>query len=325
MILAGDIGGTNARLGIFTEDASNPVTIRIEEYPSRNYTSLDQVIYEFLSKTPEPVRVFCFGVAGPVTNGVARPTNLPWVLDQAQLEAKFNVRVILINDLEANAYGVATLGLEDLATLQSGDPRNYGNGGVIAAGTGLGEAGLFWNGKTHLPWACEGGHCSFSPCNQEERELLEFLWKKWEHVSWERVLSGPGLFNIYQFFRDTGKGSEPSWLAEQIREGDPSAAISKAALQGQSELCEKTLNMFVSLYGSEAGNLALKTMALSGMYLGGGIAPRLIGKLKEGIFQRAFTAKGRLEKLLEGIPVHVIMNDRTGLRGAARCGALLSQ
>jgi glucokinase len=229
---------------------------------------------------------------------------------------------LLINDLEANAYGIATLGPGDIATLQEGEPGRRANQCVVSAGTGLGEAGLFWDGAGHRPFACEGGHTTFAPGNKEEIALLEYLMRGLDHVSWERVLSGPGLHNVYQFLRDTGRGAEPAWLADHLAEGDPSSAIAEAANRGKSGLCEQALDMFVALYGSEAGNMALKTLSLGGVYLGGGIAPKILGKLREGVFTKAFAAKGRMRELLETIPIHVIVNDQTALKGAARCGAL---
>jgi glucokinase len=322
VIVAGDVGGTHARLGTFSEDPAHQAPIRVQVFATHQYKGVAEVIREFLSNDKESIRICCFGVAGPVDNGVARPTNLKWVLDQREMSAVLGADVLLINDLEANAYGIATLGPGDVATLQAGEPGKGANACVVSAGTGLGEAGLFWDGMTHRPFACEGGHCTFSPRNKEEIALLQYLMRELDHVSWERVLSGPGLHNIYRFLRDTGRGAEPAWLAERLAQGDPSSAIAEAALHGKSELCEKALDMFIAIYGSEAGNMALKTLSLAGVYLGGGIAPKILGKLREGVFTKAFAAKGRLRGLLERIPIHVITNDQTALKGAARCGAL---
>jgi len=322
MIVAGDIGGTHTRVGVFSGGPALPRLDRFAEYKSRDYPSMEHIVQEFLGSSSRP-RGFCFGVAGPVVDGVARPTNLPWELDTPRMSATLGAPVTLINDLEANAYGVATLGEHDLTTLQEGSRGEHGNAAVISAGTGLGEAGLFWDGGGHRPFACEGGHCTFSPRNEEEIELLQYLLEKFAHVSWERLLSGPGLFNVYQFLRDTGRGAEPDWLTAQLSGGDPAAVISDAALHGKSALCEKSLDFFVRLYGSEAGNLALKTLAVAGVYIGGGIAPRIAGKLKEGSFLQAFLAMGRMQPLLEKIPVHIITNEKAALLGAARRGMLL--
>ncbi len=323
MIVAGDIGGTHTRVGAFSGGPALPKLDRWAEFKSKNYPSMEAIVEEFLGSSGDTPNAFCFGVAGPVVDGTAHPTNLPWQLVSADMAQTLGAPVILINDLEANAYGVATLGAEDLTTLQEGAARERGNAAVISAGTGLGEAGLFWDGANYRPFPSEGGHCSFSPTTEEEMELLTFLRKKFQdHVSWERVLSGPGLYNIYQFYRDTGRASEEKWLADQVLAGDPAAVIADCAEHGRSELCGKALNLFVSLYGSEAANLALKLLSVAGVYLGGGIAPRLVGKLKEGPFLDAFLAKGRMRSVLENMPVHVITNEKTALQGAARRGML---
>jgi glucokinase len=227
-------------------------------------------------------------------------------------------RAGLINDLEANAWGIALLEARDVAVLQGGAPDASGNAAIISAGTGLGEAGLYWDGKEHRPFATEGGHTDFAPRNRLESELLEYLLKQFQRVSYERVVSGPGLLNIYRFLRDGGRAEEPPWLAEAMRQEDPPAVIAQAALDGKSELCVQALDLFVSLYGAEAGNLALKVLATGGVYLGGGIAPRIVQKLREPVFLDAFTFKGRMRALLQAMPVRVILNDRVALLGAAR-------
>jgi len=327
MILAGDIGGTHTRVGAFSGGPASPKLDRWAEFKSKDYPSMEKIVEEFLGNAPggkpDQPEGFCFGVAGPVVDGTARPTNLTWQLVSDEMSKTLGGPVVLINDLEANAYGVATLGREDLVTLQEGVGKEHGNAAVISAGTGLGEAGLFWDGANQRPFASEGGHCTFSPTTEEESELLTFLRKRFnEHVSWERILSGPGLYNVYQFYRDTGRATEEKWLTDQIEAGDPAAVIADAAEHGNSELCAKALNLFVSLYGSEAANLALKLLSVAGVYIGGGIAPRMVGKLKEGPFLEAFLAKGRMRSMLERIPIHVITNDRTALQGAARRGMM---
>jgi glucokinase len=325
MIIAGDIGGTHTRMGTFSGGLGSPKLDRWQEFKSKDYDSMEKIVEEFLKGGDAGLKPegFCFGVAGPVVDGTARPTNLSWNLVAAKMTETLGAPVSLINDLEANAYGVATLGPEDLVTLQEGAAKEHGNTAVIAAGTGLGEAGLFWDGSCYRPFASEGGHCTYSPDTAEQVDLLNFLRQKFpDHVSWERVLSGPGLYNVYQFFRDTGRAAEEPWLAEAIDGGDRAAVIADAAEHGKSELCEKTLNLFVSLYGSEAANLALKMLSVAGVYIGGGIAPRILGKLKEGPFLEAFLAKGRMRIILERMPIHVIMNDKTALQGAARRGML---
>ena len=306
--------------------ASCPKPFASSSFPSRDHASLGEIVARFTKDSRFPVDRACFGVAGPVRDGRCETTNLAWVVDSRDLASQLGLpldRVALINDLEANAYGIPLLKAEDLASLNEGSPDLAdSNAAVISAGTGLGEAGLVWQGKHQLPISSEGGHASFAPENDEEAELLAFLRREYGHVSVERVLSGTGLHNIYRFLRDTGRGKEPVWLAERMRETDPAAAISEAALEGRSDLCTHALEMFVAIYGAEAGNLALKLLASAGVYVGGGIAPKILVKMKEPAFMRAFTAKGRMGPLLEAVPVRVILNDRTALLGAGRCAAL---
>jgi glucokinase len=323
MILAGDIGGTNTRLAL-VDAASGALRIVAERtFPSRERTSLEAAIAEFLSLNKCDLVRASFGIAGPVLNGRCEATNLPWVVDSRNLAKRLHLkRVGLINDLEANAFGIATLPSKDFVMLNKGTRNAKGNVAIISAGTGLGEAGMYWDGKIHRPFASEGGHVDFAPRNQLEMELLDYSLRRYRRVSYERLVSGPGLVNIYQFLRDTGKGKEPPWLAERMRHEDPAPLISQLAMEGRILLCIQALELFVSLYGAEAGNLALKLMATGGVYLGGGIAPKIISKLKEPEFMNAFTAKGRMRPMLQEIPVRVIMNSKTALLGAARHAAL---
>lgn len=323
MILAGDIGGTNARLAFFTVERRKLKPLIEHVYPSRQHRNLESVVQKFVSDNRLAPEHACFGIAGPVSGARAEMPNLRWTVEASSVANQLSIAsVSLINDLEANAYGVAVLERKDFEVLNAGASDAIGNAAVIAAGTGLGEAGLYWDGKRHHPFPCEGGHVDFGPIDDLQLEMLRHLRGEFGHVSWERVLSGPGLFHIYRFLRDTGRGEEPAWLKEEIAEGEPSAHVSRAALEGKSALCVQALEVFVSLYGAEAGNLALKIMATGGVYLGGGIAPKILGKLKQPPFMKAFTAKGRLKNLLEAIPVKVILNDKTALLGAARCAAL---
>jgi len=323
MILAGDIGGTNSRLAFFTV-ANGRLKPEIERvYPSRDYSGLELVVRKFVSEYKLSVGHACFGIAGPVSHGRSHMPNLKWTVESSVLARELGIaQVSLINDLEANAYGVAELEEKDFAVINAGAPGSEGNAAVISAGTGLGEAGLFWDGRVHRPFACEGGHSNFGPADELQIELLRYLIAEFGHVSWERVLSGPGIFNIYKFLRDTRRGEEPAWLTEELKQGDPSAHVSAHGLDGKNELCVKTLEMFVSIYGSEAGNLALKLMATGGIYVGGGIAPRIISKLTKAGFMRPFADKGRMKEMLEAISVKVILNDKTALLGAGRCAAL---
>ena len=323
MILAGDIGGTNARLAYFTIEDGRLRSLIEHVYPTREHRNLESAVGKFVGDNALRPRHACFGIAGPVTRGRAEMSNLNWVIESASLAKLLRIGpVTLINDLEANAYGVGAMEPADFEVVNAGAPDAIGNAAVIAAGTGLGEAGLYWDGRRHHPFACEGGHGDFAPNDDLQCELLHQLRREFGHVSRERVLSGPGLFSIYRFLRDTGRGQEPPWLTGELSDGDPAARVSTAALEGKSALCVQALDLFVSIYGSEAGNLALEMMATAGVYLGGGIAPKIIGKLREPGFMSAFAAKGRLSKLLEAIPVKVIMNDKAALLGAARCAAL---
>ena len=323
MILAGDIGGTNARLACFALRGGRLTSVLEEDYPSREHATLEEIVERFVSAHNMQVERACFGIAGPVENGRVVTPNLPWVVDRSELAGRLGISAVwLINDLEANTYGIATLAPQDLLVLNQGSRDRNGNLAVIAAGTGLGEAGAYWDGGMHRPIPCEGGHCDFAPRNELETELLQHLLKQYDHVSYERVLSGGGLVNLYTFLRDTGRGEELAWLAEEMRQQDPAAAISKAAMEGRSGLAVDALRLFVSLYAAEAGNLALKFKATGGVFVGGGIAPKIIDKLNQPTFMQAFTAKGRLRPLLEAIPVKVILNDKTALLGAARRAVL---
>lgn len=326
MILAGDIGGTNARLAVFEPGAGRLRRGPEAVMPSRAYSGLDAAVREFLAAHAVTVTSACFGVAGPVKDGRAEVTNLPWVVDAGDLSAALGIpNVVVINDLEASANGIGELGPEDFATIHEGAPGVKGNAAVIAAGTGLGEAGLFWDGARHHAFACEGGHADFAPRNELEADLLRYLLARWDRISYERVLSGPGLFNLYSFLRDTGRGEEEPWLRDALAKGDPSAAVTEVGLRGASPLCVAALDLFATLYGAEAGNLALKLFATGGVYLGGGIAPKILPKLREPAFAAAFTGKGRMRPLMEAIPVRVVLNGQVALVGAARRAALVTE
>ncbi|HEU4684127.1 MAG TPA: glucokinase [Nitrospira sp.] len=349
MILAGDIGGTKTHLALFEWKQGRVDPIRAESFHSTDYAALDEMLEEFLTppKPPTPlagidtsgdetqpppaqdpprIEAACFGIAGPVIENHSQTTNLPWIVDGADLEKRFDIPTVrLLNDLEATAHGLLLLRSEELHTLNIGTPPVQKQAiALIAAGTGLGEAILFWDGTRYRPMPSEGGHADFAPNNDQEIELLRHVRTQYLHVSYERVLSGPGILAIYEYLRDTKK-NEPTWLAEKIAVGDPAAEIAEAGLKGQAEIAKQTLDLFASIYGAEAGNLALKAMALNGVYIGGGIAPKLLTKLKDGTFMKAFTNKGRYKRLMSSIPVHIILNDRTGLLGAASVAARLAQ
>ncbi|MDE2485525.1 MAG: glucokinase [candidate division NC10 bacterium] len=324
MILAGDIGGTKTVIGLFEEAGNRLQPIREDTFPSQHYSTLEEILNQFLGPgSHTSLHVACFGMAGPVIEGKSKATNLPWELDERRLAEALRVpQVKLLNDLQVTAYGMLHLESTDLCVLQPGLTRK-GNIAVIAAGTGLGEATLYWDGKCYHPIATEGGHTDFGPQSDLEVELLRYLQRECGHVSYERVLSGPGLFNIYRFLRDSGIAPEPEWLRKRIAEDDAGAVISEIGLTGDDPLCTKALDLFVSLYGAEAGNLALKAFAIGGVYVGGGIAPKILPKLQDGTFTRAFADKGRFAELLRSIEVKVALNPRTPLLGAAHYGLRL--
>lgn len=319
MILAGDIGGTKSLLAFFSPDGDPRAARHERSLPSREYPGLAAVLSDFLREAPGPVERACFGVPGPVVAGRCETPNLPWVVETAELHRLLGVEVLLINDLEATAYGIATLRAEELVMLSEGQPNPQSNAALIAPGTGLGEAILFWDGRQHRPSASEGGHADFAPRNELEIELLRYLLKTYKHVSYDQVITGRSLRQVYDFFRDTSRGEEPAWLKEELaRATDPAAVISRAALEKRSELCVQALDLWVAVFGAEAGNLALKALATAGVYLAGGIAPKILPKLKDRTFLSAFCDKGRLSALVAQMPVRVILNDKTALYGAAR-------
>ena len=322
MILAGDIGGTKTILALFERDGLFAPAVE-ETFPSQKHKTFDEIVDVFLARHKPKIALACVGVAGPVKDGRCEATNLPWVVDASQLARELGIaRAWLLNDLEAYAYGIAALRPEDLAVLNEGAHDAQGNRCVVAAGTGLGEAGIFWDGTGWRPFASEGGHTDFAPTNELEIELLRYLLQRHERVSWERLVSGMGLVNIYRFLKETGREEEPPWLAEAMRAEDPGAVIGRHARDGRSPLCAKALDVFLELYGAETGDAALKMMATGGVYVGGGIAPKNLERLKEGPFLRRFLAKGRMRALMESMPVRVILNEKTGLLGAAQ-GAFL--
>jgi glucokinase len=324
VIVAGDVGGTSTRVALFEIRGRQLAPARLEKYPSRAHRGLCEIVRAFMATETRPVRQACFGIAGPVIDGRVDTPNLPWMVEAADLARELGLpRAWLINDLEANTHGIAALEPSDLAVLSPGEPSATGNIAVISAGTGLGLAGAYWDGVRHHPFAGEGGHADFAPHDALQVELLRHLQRKLGgHVSWERVVSGPGLHALYEFLRDSGRGTEPVWLRDAMKRRDPSAIVSQAGLAGTSELCVRALDLFVRLYGSAAGNHALTLKATGGLYVGGGIAPRIVERMKSGLFMDAFLDKGRLRGMLERIPVRVILNDEAALLGAARYAAL---
>ena len=329
MFLAGDIGGTKTNLGIYSPEKGAREPLFESTFPSPKYSSLETLTREFLNTADVTVDSASFGVAGPVIKGQAKTTNLPWLIDEVQLRKTLHLKSVrLLNDLEAIAYGVTTLGQKDLHTLNKGVALLGGTLAVIAPGTGLGEAFLTWNLTRYQAHASEGGHADFAPTNPLEIDLLHYLRDRFGHVSYERICSGQGLPNIYGFLKDRGYAVEQDWLADQLKAvDDPTPVIVNASLDREKpcELCIATLRIFVSVLGAEAGNLALKVLATGGVYLGGGIPPRIIPALEDKEFMESFTGKGRFSELLARMPVHVIMNPKIALIGAAYYGLELLQ
>ncbi len=327
MILAGDIGGTKTLLAAFDAGPHGVKMMHEVSYPSQAFDTFREILEDFLGRDHiAPFEAVCVGVAGPVVDGICRATNLPWVLSETDIsETAEGAKTKLLNDLESTAYGMLHLDDDSLACLNppTGEVRP-GNIAVIAAGTGLGEAYLYWDGSQHRPIATEGGHSDFAPRTDEEVELLRYMRHELGgRVSNERILSGPGLFSVFRFLRDTDRYPEPAWLAAELADGDPSPTISKAASEKAEPICVAAMNLFCELYGAEAGNMALRALTTGGVYLGGGIAPKNLDFLKNGSFLRGFLDKGRFSKLMQRTPVYVSLNPRTALIGAANYGATL--
>lgn len=327
MIIAGDIGGTKTNVALFeSEGLRLDRIIAQRSYPSGKYGSLEDILREFMAELSPRVTHACFGVAGPVKEGRVEATNLAWDVSAESLAETLGVRrLTLINDLEATAYGIEVLQPSQFYVLNHGaETVQVGHRALIAAGTGLGMAGLFWDGQRYRPMPSEGGHIDFAPRNERENDLLAYMKEQLggRRVSYERVLSGPGLVNIYKFLRDRGYCEEPGWLAEEMRGGDPAAAIARAGLSAKSDLAVTALDMFAEIYGSMAGNLALILIPTGGLFIGGGIAPKIIEKMKDGAFQRGYRDKGRMSPVVEAIRVCVILDDKTALYGAGRAALL---
>jgi glucokinase len=320
-LLAGDIGGTKTNLAVFLSptDLQNPHAEAT--FASARYGSLEAIVREFLTQVSVTVERAAFGVAGPVVSGRATITNLPWAMEEEELRKALDLdAVYLQNDLVSIATAVPSLKAGDLHTLNEGEPEPAGAIAVVAPGTGLGEAYVVWDGSRYRAYASEGGHVDFGPTDETQIELLRYLQARHEHVSYEWICSGMGLPNIYGFLKESGCAEEPVWLAERlVQTEDPTPVIVNAALDRDRpcELCGAALGVFVSILGAEAGNLALKVLATGGIYLAGGIPPRILSVLEDGRFLQAFRQKGRLSKLLVSIPIHVVINSKIALLGAA--------
>jgi len=321
-LLAGDVGATKAVLALFSLGLGPGQPSQEQTYACRDYDDLESIVASFLSGTDTPLERACFAVAGPVTGPRVRLTNLLWEIDGQKMGAIFGIeRVLLINDLEGIARSIPGLSPLDLLTLHPGERDPHGPIAVIAPGTGLGEAYLTWNDECYEAHPSEGGHVDFAPVDDLQSELLAYLREEFGHVSVERVGSGSGIQNVYRFLRDRRGMKEPSELGAELDSAeDPTPVIVSAAVDSKYDLCVETLRTFVSILGAEAGNLALKLLATGGIYLGGGLPPRILPFLQDERFLEVIRAKGRYEHLLERIPVHVILNPRAALLGAAQRG-----
>jgi len=319
MLLVADVGGTKTRIALFNR--KKPLKcIDEKSYSSKAFKALSDIIEDFLKPQSKKIEGACFGIAGPVKKNSVQATNLPWVVDAKDLSKKLNLpQVYLINDLEANAWGIQSLNEKDFFVLNEGE-HHPGNAALISAGTGLGEAGLYWNGKCHVPFACEGGHTDFGPRNELEVELYLYLRKRYGHVSYERVVSGPGILELYEFLVNTGK--EKRQFDIDLVE-DPPLYISDMGIKEKDPACKRALHWFVSLYGAESGNAALKFLSLGGVYIGGGIAPKILNVIKKNkldgfpSFLKSFEEKGRMIDILESMPVKIVLEARTALLGCA--------
>jgi len=319
-VLAGDVGGTKTNLGLFQLKGDRPEAVAVKSYPSSEYTGLEEVVLQFQRDEGQTGEAACFGIAGPVQKGTSRVTNLPWTISEQSIRDRCGIaKAILINDLAATANAIPILRESELVDLNKKPAESDGAIGLVAPGTGLGIGLLvFRDGKpTVVP--SEGGHVDFAPRNELEIDLLRYLLRRMPRVSVERVASGPGLYTIFSWLKEFRQYQEPDWLTERIQEEDPAKVISESALGKNEPLCSEALDVFVSIIGAISGNLALTALTTGGLYLGGGIAPKIITKLRDGTFMDAFTAKGRFRELLSDMPVRVILNDQAALLGAAWC------
>lgn len=324
MILAGDIGGTKVNLAYFEVKGELLTPVLLKSYPSREFQSLNELLRRLSADHPAEITAAAFGVAGPVVDGRSKLTNLGWVIDSRDVSSLLKLKNVgLINDLGATAYGALRLSEGEKLVLNAGVPQPHAAIAVIAAGTGLGEGGLIWDGRRYRAIPSEGGHTEFGPRNETEIELLRFLLTKYSRVSYERILAGPGFVHLYEFFRSKAAYPEPQWLKDRMAAGDQAAAISAAGLGATDEVCVQVVSMFASVYGAEAGNLALKILGTGGVYVGGGIAPKILPMIKKH-FMESFTTKGRYSDLMQRMPVYVMLNEKAALFGAAHYAMVMN-
>ena len=322
IVLAADVGGTKTELALFQIVDGKLVSLKNQRYPTSDHQSFVKAIHEFHDDKSLKINCACLGVAGTVDGDKVSGTNFVWEIDAKKLEKDLNIKsVLLINDLQANAYGLSALEKSDFEILCKGE-KDEGNAVVISPGTGLGEAGLFWDGSKYNPYATEGGHCNFAPRTDLDVELFKFLHHKFDHVSWERVISGMGIMNIYEFLRQYRKKKEPEWLTEQLKIDNSAKVISAAALEKKDAVCEETIQLFIKYIAVEASELALKAKATGGIYIGGGIIPKILSLIDKEEFYENFINVGRMKNLLKTIPVKIVLNDKTALMGAAYYAAM---
>ncbi len=320
IILAADVGGTKTNLALFQLKDKKLIPLHEELFSTKAHTSFVEMVRHLQKNNLPAIDGISLGVAGPVIQGKVQGTNFPWGIDSEEIRKELNIESVwIINDMEANAYGLAALHKKDFVTLKYGK-KLPGNAALISPGTGLGQAGMFWDGAYYYPFATEGGHCDFSPRNDLDIEILNFFQTQYGHVSWERLISGPGIFTIYLLMRRLKKEKEPIWLKKKIVSENPSKVITETALAKKDMICVETLNLFIRFLAIESANLALKFKAMGGIYIGGGILPNIIHRMDKKIFQKNFVQSGRMNSLLQMIPVKVILNEKTALLGAALYG-----
>ena len=320
IVLAGDLGGTKINIALYQPGENSFSVLRQQSFHSKDYTSLTDVIKQFAGNDKIPGTI-CIAVAGPVIDGKVKITNLPWELDSSKISNELNTQVVFINDLEANAFGLAALKKDELLNLCEGSEEQKGNIGIIAPGTGLGEAGLYWDGRYYHPFATEGGHSAFAGRTTLDVELYNWLSKQYKYICWEHVVSGMGIHNIFRFLTEEKKNEIPGWLEKELETEDPSAVISENAIAGKSEVCVQAMELFVRYLATESSSLVLKYKATGGLFLSGGIPPKILPLLQKEKWQQLFFESDRMEKLLQQTPVNVILNEKTPLLGAAYYGA----
>jgi glucokinase len=316
IVLAGDLGGTKINIALYQPGENDFSIIRQQSFHSKDYSSLTEVIKQFSGNEEIPGTI-CFAVAGPVINGNVKLTNLSWQLDSGAISKELGKKLVFINDLEANAYGLAGLKKEELYNLSEGEPARGGNMAILAPGTGLGEAGLYYDGKNYFPFATEGGHCALASRSSLEFELYNWLSKQYRYVCYEHVLSGPGIHNIFRFLTEEKNNTIPAWLAEELKTEDPSATVSENAINGKSAVCIQTMDLFFQYLATEAANLVLKYKATAGLLIGGGILPKNLSLIQKEKWQQLFFESDRMETLLRQTPVNIILNEKIPMLGAA--------